>query len=94
MKPSLKLTALFLSMTMVAACAADTAAACTRTLYVGAGNLVLTGRNMDWEEDQTCLHYRMVILAKSSSSRRATSSYQSKIATVMLGRSINGRLKL
>ncbi len=25
--------------------------ACTRTLFVGANNLVLTGRNMDWEED-------------------------------------------
>jgi len=27
--------------------------ACTRTLYVGAGDLVLTGRNMDWEEDMS-----------------------------------------
>jgi penicillin V acylase-like amidase (Ntn superfamily) len=25
--------------------------ACTRTLYVGAGNTVITGRNMDWKED-------------------------------------------
>jgi choloylglycine hydrolase len=25
--------------------------ACTRTLYVGADNLVITGRNMDWKED-------------------------------------------
>jgi choloylglycine hydrolase len=25
--------------------------ACTRTLFVGAGNLVITGRNMDWVED-------------------------------------------
>ncbi len=24
---------------------------CTRTLYVGADNLVITGRNMDWKED-------------------------------------------
>src|SRR5437868_6149115 len=24
---------------------------CTRTLYVGADNTVLTGRNMDWSED-------------------------------------------
>ena len=24
---------------------------CTRTLYVGAGDLVITGRNMDWKED-------------------------------------------
>ncbi len=36
--------------------------------------------------DQTRLHYRMVILAKSSPGHRATSSHQSKIATVMLGR--------
>lgn len=27
------------------------APACTRALYVGEGNLVLTGRNMDWDED-------------------------------------------
>ncbi|MGF7159633.1 choloylglycine hydrolase [Rhodoligotrophos appendicifer] len=27
------------------------AAACTRTLYVGAENVVITGRNMDWKED-------------------------------------------
>jgi penicillin V acylase-like amidase (Ntn superfamily) len=25
--------------------------ACTRTLYVGADGTVITGRNMDWEED-------------------------------------------
>ena len=24
---------------------------CTRTLYVGADNTVITGRNMDWSED-------------------------------------------
>lgn len=29
------------------------AQACTRTLYVGEGNLVLTGRNMDWKEDMS-----------------------------------------
>jgi penicillin V acylase-like amidase (Ntn superfamily) len=28
-----------------------TAIACTRTLFVGAGNTVITGRNMDWKED-------------------------------------------
>ena len=27
------------------------AAACTRVLYVGDGNMVATGRNMDWNED-------------------------------------------
>src|SRR3954463_13676676 len=26
---------------------------CTRTLYVGADNTVITGRNMDWSEDLT-----------------------------------------
>jgi penicillin V acylase-like amidase (Ntn superfamily) len=30
---------------------AETAIACTRTLYVGDDNSVITGRNMDWEED-------------------------------------------
>lgn len=38
---------------LVAALAAMpvTAHACTRTLYVGADNTVITGRNMDWKED-------------------------------------------
>lgn len=31
--------------------AAHPALACTRTLYVGADNTVITGRNMDWSED-------------------------------------------
>jgi penicillin V acylase-like amidase (Ntn superfamily) len=30
---------------------AETAIACTRTLYVGDDNTVITGRNMDWMED-------------------------------------------
>jgi penicillin V acylase-like amidase (Ntn superfamily) len=30
---------------------AGTLAACTRTLYVGSDGTVITGRNMDWEED-------------------------------------------
>jgi penicillin V acylase-like amidase (Ntn superfamily) len=50
---STKLTALLLSTAMIAAPMADTAVACTRTLFVGADNLVLTGRNMDWEEDMS-----------------------------------------
>lgn len=29
----------------------DPALACTRTLYVGDDDMVITGRNMDWEED-------------------------------------------
>jgi len=35
-------TALFIALT---------ADACTRALYVGDGNLVITGRSMDWSED-------------------------------------------
>ena len=50
---SSKLTALLLSTAMIAAPMVDTAIACTRTLFVGADNLVLTGRNMDWEEDMS-----------------------------------------
>ena len=46
-----KLLALALSAVIVVAPAIDTAVACTRTLYVGADNTVITGRNMDWMED-------------------------------------------
>jgi choloylglycine hydrolase len=37
----------------VAVSAAGEAAACTRTLYTGADNTVITGRNMDWSEDMS-----------------------------------------
>jgi penicillin V acylase-like amidase (Ntn superfamily) len=37
--------------TAVAMTAISTAEACTRTLYVGQDNTVITGRNMDWKED-------------------------------------------
>ncbi len=40
-----------LSSIVLAASAIGTAIACTRTLYVGADNTVITGRNMDWKED-------------------------------------------
>jgi choloylglycine hydrolase len=41
-----------LAMATVAAISAPLLSyACTRTLYVGAGNTVITGRNMDWKED-------------------------------------------
>jgi penicillin V acylase-like amidase (Ntn superfamily) len=40
-----------LTTTMLAAPAINLAEACTRTLYVGANNTVVTGRNMDWQED-------------------------------------------
>jgi choloylglycine hydrolase len=46
-----KLLALGLSAAIVVMPAIDTAVACTRTLYVGANNTVITGRNMDWVED-------------------------------------------
>ena len=46
-----KLARLALSAALLAAAAADPAVACTRTLYVGDENTVITGRNMDWTED-------------------------------------------
>ncbi len=52
MKLVLKHAALMLCAGVLGAAAdAGPAAACTRTLYVGADNLVITGRNMDWKED-------------------------------------------
>jgi len=39
------------SLLAASALCADPVEACTRSLYVGADNLVLTGRNMDWKED-------------------------------------------
>lgn len=46
-----KFMAILLSSAVLAASAIGTAIACTRTLYVGADNTVITGRNMDWQED-------------------------------------------
>jgi penicillin V acylase-like amidase (Ntn superfamily) len=46
-----KLGALAVLIAMVVASTADATVACTRTLYVGADNTVITGRNMDWKED-------------------------------------------
>ncbi|MBK0326152.1 linear amide C-N hydrolase [Rhodobacteraceae bacterium F11138] len=45
----------FLSAALIASTAlyAPVADACTRTLYVGANNQVVTGRNMDWAEDMS-----------------------------------------
>lgn len=48
--PALALSALLLAGTAIST-ASSTALACTRTLYVGADNTVITGRNMDWAED-------------------------------------------
>eukprot|EP01036_Dinobryon_divergens_P048411 gene48411-64948_t len=41
------------TLAVIAASISAPAHACTRTLYVGDGNLVLTGRNMDWKEDMS-----------------------------------------
>jgi penicillin V acylase-like amidase (Ntn superfamily) len=49
-RPS-KLAAYVVSAVILLPPAIDRAAACTRTLYVGSDNTVITGRNMDWEED-------------------------------------------
>ncbi len=46
-----KLAAFALSIVAAVAPVVDIAVACTRTLYVGADNTVITGRNMDWGED-------------------------------------------
>ena len=48
---SSRLVALALSVAIAVIPAFNPAFACTRTLYVGADNTVLTGRNMDWSED-------------------------------------------
>lgn len=45
--PALRLV----SLAVVSTLAIQSALACTRTLYVGADNMVVTGRNMDWKED-------------------------------------------
>ncbi|WP_114239344.1 linear amide C-N hydrolase [Dyella sp. C9] len=42
---------LALALALDGTLAAGSAFACTRTLYVGADNTVITGRNMDWSED-------------------------------------------
>lgn len=43
--------ALGLSALMLVPSLGGVAAACTRTLFVGADQMVITGRNMDWKED-------------------------------------------
>jgi len=51
-RPS-KFAALALAISIAMAPVAESAFACTRTLYVGADNTVITGRNMDWQEDMS-----------------------------------------
>ncbi|HWM47133.1 MAG TPA: linear amide C-N hydrolase [Xanthobacteraceae bacterium] len=48
---SSKLATAAVSAVLAVASAAQTAQACTRTLYAGDGNMIATGRNMDWHED-------------------------------------------
>jgi choloylglycine hydrolase len=48
-----RIAALALAISMAMAPVAESAFACTRTLYVGADNTVITGRNMDWQEDMS-----------------------------------------
>ena len=48
-----RLVAGMAAVAAVTASLSTPAQACTRTLYVGEGNLVLTGRNMDWKEDMS-----------------------------------------
>jgi penicillin V acylase-like amidase (Ntn superfamily) len=43
----------FLTVAIVWAAILDQVLACTRTLYVGNDNTVITGRNMDWKEDMS-----------------------------------------
>ena len=48
-----KLAAGALSAVIAVAPAIDAAVACTRTLFVGEDDTVITGRNMDWAEDMS-----------------------------------------
>ncbi|WP_018181634.1 linear amide C-N hydrolase [Kaistia granuli] len=51
MKTLSRSLALMLSVAVLTPSMIPLADACTRTLYVGADNTVITGRNMDWKED-------------------------------------------
>ncbi len=54
MKPTAsKISAAVLAAALFAGPAIGTAVACTRTLFVGADNTVITGRTMDWMEDMS-----------------------------------------
>jgi penicillin V acylase-like amidase (Ntn superfamily) len=52
-KLSMRLTGLCLSAVLCAVGAGGIALGCTRTLFVGADDTVITGRNMDWDEDMS-----------------------------------------
>lgn len=48
---ALKISAALLGAALLAGPAMSTAVACTRTLFTGADNTVITGRTLDWMED-------------------------------------------
>ena len=52
-KLSMRLTGICLSAVLCAVGAGGIALGCTRTLFVGAEDTVITGRNMDWDEDMS-----------------------------------------
>jgi penicillin V acylase-like amidase (Ntn superfamily) len=52
-KLSTRLTGLCLSAVLCAVGAGGIALGCTRTLFVGADDTIITGRNMDWDEDMS-----------------------------------------
>jgi len=52
-KLSMRLTGLCLSAVLCAVGAGGIALGCTRTLFVGADDTVITGRSLDWEEDMS-----------------------------------------
>ncbi len=52
-KLSMRLTGICLSAVICAVGAGGIALGCTRTLFVGAEDTVITGRNMDWDEDMS-----------------------------------------
>ncbi|MGA3063440.1 MAG: linear amide C-N hydrolase [Methylocystis sp.] len=52
-KLSMRLTGLCLSAVLCAVGAGGIALGCTRTLFVGADDTVISGRNMDWDEDMS-----------------------------------------
>jgi choloylglycine hydrolase len=60
------------------------AMACTRTLYVGADGLVITGRNMDWEEDMgTNLWVFPAGMARNGASGPNSLTWTSKYGSVL-----------
>ena len=64
---------------------AETAIACTRTLYVGDDNTVITGRNMDWMEDMASNLWVFPAGMKRDGAARAKSiQWTSKFGSVVV----------